>query len=626
MSDDLPEPDPIDPAESLEEAPAEYVPEDDVIIGVAFKWSMVVMVILGSVGLVLFFLLNSGQEETETIIQKTVESPEALIPDLAILPDVKFTDITAEAGIEFIHESAGEGEKLLPETMGSGAAFFDSDRDGDQDLLLINAIPWEGSDRASRPMALLINDGTGHFTDVTIGSGLEEPMYGTGVAVGDVDADGLLDLYITALGSNRLYRNLGENRFKDLTASSGVASSPTAWSSSPAMFDYDGDGDLDLFVPNYVRWSREMDISNNYTLNGTDRAYGPPKLYAGTQPELYRNDGTGRFEDVSEESGIHVLNPYDGFPVAKSLAVIPIDLDRDGWMDLIVANDTTRNFLYHNNGDGTFSEIGEDAGVAYDNRGLSTGCMGIDAAHYRNDEAIGIGVGNFTMEMTSFYVSGRDPMLFSDEAIIEGIGSPTRLLLSFGLFFLDYDLDGRLDLFQTNGHLEEEISEIHRSQQYRQPAQLFWNTGSDSGPTFELVPSEIAGDLVTPIVGRGAAYADIDADGDLDIIVTQVGDRPLLLRNEQALGHHWIRIVLQGASPNLDAIGAWVEVDAGGTTQRRKVMPTRSYLSQVEMPLTFGLGEHDHIDALRVTWPDGSTRDVDVSSIAIDAQTTITQE
>ncbi|MBM43651.1 MAG: RNA-binding protein [Phycisphaerae bacterium] len=627
MSDDLHEPnEPNQPADVDQDPGVEYVPEDDAIIGVAFKWSVLVIVLLGSLGLVFFLLYRGGGEESETIIEKTVESPEALVPDVAILPDVTFTDITLESGIEFVHESAAEGEKLLPETMGSGVAFFDSDRDGDQDLLLINAIPWEGSDRVQAPMALLINDGTGHFTDVTAGSGLEEPMYGTGVAIGDVDADGLLDLYVTALGSNRLYRNLGENRFKDLTDSSGVASGPTDWSSSPAMFDYDGDGDLDLFVPNYVKWTRDLDISNNYTLNGTDRAYGPPKLYAGTQPELYRNDGTGRFEDVSEEAGIQVFNPYDGYPVAKSLAVVPIDLDRDGWMDLIVANDTTRNFLYHNNGDGTFTEIGEDAGVAYDNRGLSTGCMGIDAAHYRNDEAIGIGIGNFTMEMTSFYVSGRDPMLFSDEAIIEGIGSPTRLLLSFGLFFLDYDLDGRLDLFQTNGHLEDEISEIHRSQQYRQPAQLFWNTGSDSGATFELVPSEIAGDLVTPIVGRGAAYADIDADGDLDIIVTQVGDRPLLLRNEQALGHHWIRIVLQGTLPNLDAIGAWVEVDAGGVTQRRKVMPTRSYLSQVELPLTFGLGENDGIEALRVTWPDGSIQDVDVETITIDGETIIRQE
>ena len=392
------------------------------------------------------------------------------------------------------------------------------------------------------------------------------------------------------------------------------------------MFDYDRDGDLDLFVPNYVKWSREQDIANNYTLNGTDRAYGPPKLYEGTQPVLYRNDGTGVFEDVTEAAGLLVVNPNSGFNVAKSLAVVPIDLDRDGWIDLIVANDTTRNFLYHNLGDGTFEEIGKDAGVAYNSRGLSTGCMGIDAAYYRNDDNLGIGIGNFSMEMTSFYVSGRNPLLFSDEAIIEGIGSPTRLLLSFGLFFFDYDLDGRLDLFQTNGHLEEEISEIQRSQKYRQPAQLFWNSGSDSGPTFELVPSEIAGDLVTPIVGRGAAYADIDADGDLDVIITQVGDRPLLLRNDQTLGHHWVRIVLQGRSPNRDAIGAWVELEAGGATQRRQVMPTRSYLSQVELPLTFGLGEADSIDSIRVIWPDGSEQVVDGPSMAIDTQHVITQE
>ena len=270
--------------------------------------------------------------------------------------------------------------------------------------------------------------------------------------------------------------------------------------------------------------------------------------------------------------------------------------------------------------------MGEDAGVAYDNRGLSTGCMGIDAAYYRNDDSLGIGIGNFSMEMTSFYVSGRNPLLFSDEAIIEGIGSPTRLLLSFGLFFFDYDLDGRLDLFQTNGHLEEEISEIHRSQKYRQPAQLFWNSGSESGATFELVPSEVAGDLVTPIVGRGAAYADIDADGDLDVIVTQVGDRPLLLRNDQDLGHHWIRIVLEGQPPNRDAIGAWIELEAGGMTQRRQVMPTRSYLSQVELPVTFGLGSAEQIDSIRIIWPDGAEQVVTGESVSIDTQQVIRQE
>jgi hypothetical protein len=604
----------------------EYVPEDDRIIGVVFWWSLALVGGLSVLWLLLFLVLGSGGSSEEVVIQKEVVAPEALLPDVDVLPDVRFTDITALSGITFIHESGAEGEKLLPETMGSGVAFFDSDRDGDQDLVLINAMPWADSTRSASPMALLVNDGAGGFENATVGSGLDVPMYGTGVAIGDVDADGLIDLYVTAFGENRLYRNLGDNRFEDITEVSGTAGGAEDWSSSPAMFDYDGDGDLDLFVPNYVKWSREKDLASNFTLNGTDRAYGPPKLYEGTQPVLYRNDGTGRFDDVSEQAGLVVTNPSSGFNVAKSLAVLPIDIDRDGWMDVLVANDTTQNFLFHNTGDGTFEEMGEDAGVAYDNRGLSTGCMGIDAAYYRNDESLGIGIGNFSMEMTSFYVSGRTPMLFSDEAIIEGIGSPTRLLLSFGLFFFDYDLDGRLDLFQTNGHLEEEISEIQRSQKYRQPAQLFWNSGSDSGPTFELVPSEVAGDLVVPIVGRGAAYADIDADGDLDVIVTQVGDRPLLLRNDQELGHHWIRLVLEGRLPNLDAIGAWIELQAGGVTQRRQVMPTRSYLSQVELPVTFGLGQAEVIDSIRITWPDGTEQAIAVDSISIDTQHVIRQD
>jgi hypothetical protein len=604
----------------------EYVPEDDRIIGVVFWWSLALVGGLSVLWLLLFLVLGSGGSSEEVVIQKEVVAPEALLPDVDVLPDVRFTDITALSGITFIHESGAEGEKLLPETMGSGVAFFDSDRDGDQDLVLINAMPWADSTRSASPMALLLNDGDGVFENATAGSGLDVPMYGTGVAIGDVDADGLIDLYVTAFGENRLYRNLGDNRFEDITEVSGTAGGAEDWSSSPAMFDYDGDGDLDLFVPNYVKWSREKDLASNFTLNGTDRAYGPPKLYEGTQPVLYRNDGTGRFDDVSEQAGLVVTNPSSGFNVAKSLAVLPIDIDRDGWMDVLVANDTTQNFLFHNTGDGTFEEMGEDAGVAYDNRGLSTGCMGIDAAYYRNDESLGIGIGNFSMEMTSFYVSGRTPMLFSDEAIIEGIGSPTRLLLSFGLFFFDYDLDGRLDLFQTNGHLEEEISEIQRSQKYRQPAQLFWNSGSDSGPTFELVPSEVAGDLVVPIVGRGAAYADIDADGDLDVIVTQVGDRPLLLRNDQELGHHWIRLVLEGRLPNLDAIGAWIELQAGGVTQRRQVMPTRSYLSQVELPVTFGLGQAEVIDSIRITWPDGTEQAIAVDSISIDTQHVIRQD
>lgn len=603
----------------------EFVPEDDAVIGVVFWWSVLVVGVVAGIALLVMLLVVGRGDEVETIITKHVEAPEALVPDLAVLPDVRFTDITVDAGIDFVHESGAEGEKYLPETMGSGAAFLDMDRDGDQDLLLVNSMSWPASKVQGRPagMALYANDGTGRFTNVTPGSGLDSPMYGTGVAVGDVDADGLLDVFVAGLGRNRLYRNLGQGRFLDVSQQAGIEGALEAWSTSPAFFDMEGDGDLDLFIANYVDWSAEKDSELNFTLNGRDRAYGPPIQYEGSQPYLYRNRGDGTFEDVSEAAGMHVRNTSTGVAVGKSLAVAPIDLDQDGAMDLVVANDTTRNFLYHNQGDGTFREIGMESGLAFDDRGSATGAMGIDAAHYRNDHLLGIGIGNFANEMTSFYVSDRDPMLFTDEAIIEGIGSPTRPLLSFGLFFFDYDLDGRLDLFQTNGHLDEEINEVQPSQRYRQPAQLFWNSGAPRGGCFELVPSETAGDLVTPIVGRGAAYADIDADGDLDVIVTQAGDRPLLLRNDQQLGHHWVRLRLKQPGSNPDAIGAWVEVDAGGVTQRRQVMPTRSYLSQVELPVTFGLGSSDRVDEIRITWPDGAIQPLPGDQVMIDRSQTI---
>ena len=603
--------------------PLEEHVQDDEIIGIVFRRSLITIIVLVCIGLLIWLLTSLGGSKQEVIIEKEVVAPEVLMPDLAVLPDVSFKDITTEAGIEFIHESGALGEKMLPETMGSGVAFFDYDNDGDQDLLLINATNWPHSPAAtsSSPAALYENDGNGMFKDVTASRGLSEALYGTGVAVGDVDGDGRRDVFMAAVGPNRLYLNR-EDGFVDATDEAGVAGEDDAWGSSPAFVDYDLDGDLDLLVPNYVDWSREKDLALNFTLNGTDRAYGPPKQYAGTQPYLYRNRGDGTFEEVSKAAGLHVLNDASGVPVGKSLAVVPVDIDRDGWIDFIVANDTTRNFLYRNLGDGTFEEVGSRYGVAYDDRGQATGAMGIDAAHYRNDELMGIGIGNFANEMTSFYVG--DGQFFSDEAILEGIGSPTRPLLSFGLFFFDYDLDGRLDLFQTNGHLEEEISQIQSSQKYRQPGQLFWNAGPDQPSCFEIVPSDTAGDLVIPIVGRGAAYADIDLDGDLDVIVTQAGDRPLLLRNDQALGHNWLRLKLEDpASANPNAIGAWIELTADGITQRRQVMPTRSYLSQVELPVTFGLNEETSIEKLEVIWPDGMAQEIDSANLELNQPHTV---
>jgi hypothetical protein len=292
--------------------------------------------------------------------------------------------------------------------------------------------------------------------------------------------------------------------------------------------------------------------------------------------------------------------------VAKTLGVVPVDVDRDGWIDLFVANDTVRNFMFLNRRDGTFEEVGELYGLAYGPDGVATGAMGADFAHYRNDEAMAFLVGNFANEMTSFFVSQGDPELYADEAIVAGIGAPSRRQLKFGVFFFDYDLDGRLDVLQANGHLEEEISTVDPSQQYRQPIQLFWNAGSG-----ELVPvaESALGDLARPMVGRAAAYGDLDSDGDLDVVVAQAGDRAVVFRNGQALGHHWLRVELvgNGTTGNRDAIGAELSLVAGGETQRRFVSPSRSYQAQVELPVTFGLGSTERVEAVGVRWPDGTT-------------------
>jgi hypothetical protein len=582
------------------------VDEDDSAIGKAMRWSVLVIGVLGVVGAALFFFLN---QEEEAAPEQTIAAVAPVeVTQAADPPALALVDATAESGISFVHTNGATGEKLLPETMGGGVAFFDYDNDGDADLLFVNSSAWPHDSQPAKPptMALYRNDGSGHFDDVTRASQLDLSFYGMGVTVGDYDGDGWRDLFLTAVGENHLLKN-DQGVFKDVTAAAGVAGEAESWSTSTGFFDYDNDGDLDLFVCNYVRWSRAIDIENDFRLTGVGRAFGPPQSFQGSFPYLYRNEGDGTFTDVSEASGVQVKNSATDVPVAKSLALLPIDVDRDGFLDVMVANDTVQNFFFHNQGDGTFVESGEDFGLAYDRNGNATGAMGIDAAHYRNDNNLGFLIGNFANEMSSVYTTQDDPSFFVDESIGEGIGAPSRLMLTFGLFLFDVDLDGRLDMFQANGHIEDEIAKVDPSQSYRQPGQLFWNIGADFG----FVDVSAASGLTQEIVGRGAAYADVDGDGDLDVVLTQVAGPALLLRNDQDLGHHYVRLRLVGKGANRDAVGAWAELTAGGVVQRRQVMPVRSYISSVEPELTFGLGTTESVDSLTVTWPDGATQSVE---------------
>jgi hypothetical protein len=556
----------------------------------------------------------SPEAPTPTIAQAV--APVAPVAEKAeTLPDVKFVDITGEAGIRFVHATAALGEKLLPETMGSGAAFLDYDGDGDQDLFLVNSSAWPGQDAAKvEPafQALYRNDGKGHFEDVTGPAGLKLTLPGMGVAVGDYDNDGDPDLYLTTLGGGHLFRNDG-GTFADVTKVTN-ARAADAWLTSAGFFDMENDGDLDLFVCNYVEWSPESDRGVTTQLAGTGKglAYDPPTAFKGTTNILLRNDG-GKFTDVSEEAGIIVRTPDLKEPMAKSLGVAPFDIDGDGLVDLAVANDTVQNFLFHNKGGGKFEEIGILSGVAYDMNGQARGAMGLDWADFKGDGSLGLAVGNFANEMTALYVSDSPESLqFSDLANLYGLGAPTQPPLKFGLFFFDYDLDGRPDLLSANGHLESDITLVQASQTYRQPAQLFWNSGKPGRSMFVLVPPEKVGpDLLRPIVGRGSTYADIDGDGDLDVVLTANGGPARLFRNDGGDRNAWLRVVLKGSKSNREGIGAKVEVMSGDRTQRAQLFPAKGYLSSVENVLTFGLGPDGKADKVVVTWPSGAKSEVE---------------
>jgi hypothetical protein len=512
----------------------------------------------------------------------------------AVSPGFRFADVTRQAGIQFEHNSGAFGGKYLPETLGSGCAFLDYDGDGWQDILLINGADWPGHKKTRTTLRLYHNNGNGTFADVTAHAGLDTEMYGMGVAVGDYNNDGFPDILITCVGQNRLFRNTGKGTFVDVTNASGLGKRE-AFSTSALWFDYDRDGLLDLFVCNYVKWSPEHDVF--CSLDGKHKSYCTPEAYRGETCWLFHNRGDGTFEDVTASSEI-----FDSS--SKSLGVALLDDDHDGWPDLLVANDTQPNKLYRNQRNGTFKDGAVEAGLAFSSEGRARAGMGIDVADFENSGSPGVAITNFDNEMIGLYRSnGRT---FEDIAAQSGIGMASKNSLGFGCSFLDVNLDGWLDFVVANGHIDETVRNIRGNVGYAQPPALFLNYGKD---TFRDVASEVGTSFDQPKVGRGFAYGDFDRDGDLDLLLTTNNGPAYLYRNDLQNGNRSIRFRLVGTKSNRDAIGAVIRLFAGGLTQTRMVKSGSSYLSQSELPVTFGIEKHDHIDRVEIDWPSGRSEE-----------------
>jgi len=505
-------------------------------------------------------------------------------------PDIQFTDVSDKAGIHFTHNSGRAGKKFLPETLGSGAAFFDADGDGWPDILLINSKDWTPRGRKSLS-ALYRNNHDGTFTNITAGSGLDVEMYGIGVAIGDYDNDGRDDVYITALEGDRLFHNEGGGKFRDVTAASGIHNAN--FGTSAAWLDYDHDGKLDLFVANYVQWTPKGDLW--CSLDGATKSYCTPESYKGTSSKLFHNLGGGKFEDVSQKAGV-------GDPTSKSLGVSVFDYNSDGWPDIFVANDTQPNKLYRNNHNGTFTEEAVGAGVAFGEDGVARGAMGADAGDYDRSGRPHLLVGNFSNQMLGLY-HNEGTGLFVDEAPSSTVGRASLLTLSFGVFFFDFDLDGLPDIFAANGHIEEEIGRVQPKVQYKEPPLLFRNLGQRR---FDNVTVAMGAALNRPMVARGAAYADFDHDGDLDLLISTNHGPAYLYRNDGGNRNHWLSVKLVGTQSNRDGIGAVVRIESASGKQWNAVHSGGSYCSQSDLALTFGLGKDTTVAALDIEWPSGT--------------------
>ena len=525
------------------------------------------------------------------LIATVVQGP--LIPSISANTSIQFVDVTQEAGIHWKHVDGRSGQKYFMETLGSGAAFFDYDADGDPDLYFVNGAPLPGYVSQEIPTNCLYrNNGDGTFTDVTEKAGVGDTGYGHGCAVGDYNNDGQLDLYVTNYGTNRLYRNNGDGTFAEVAESVGVTE--PRWSTSCAFADYDRDGNLDLYVVNYI----VFDINENPWCGLREkgiRAYCEPDNFIAQSDTLYRNNGDGTFTDVTKTAGIYNTT-------GKGLGVVWADYNNDGAADIYVANDSTENLFYRNNGDGTFEEVGFMVGVALSENGAAENGMGTTFGDWNNDGWFDLTVTNYAQQTNTLYHNDADGF-FTDATTTTKTAQRTYPYLGWATAFIDYDNDGYQDLFVANGHLHENLAELGQEGTYGQRNLLFRN---NSNGTFTEISETLGPGMKLTDVSRGATFADYDLDGDIDIVVTNSNTAPRLLRNDGGNRKNWLQIRLTATNGSTDAIGARVKITTGTLTQTREVRSGDGYLSQQDLTLHFGIGDSEQVDSIEVQWQTGA--------------------